>query len=609
MSANAPENGAIPPPQQHEASIHNASGFESSDHVVTTVKMEENHHPYASSVDDKKQNNLMMNQNHIDSQPFDEDEKLGAEEYEPEEGKKKKKFNYSEFYGRHRRWFHLAMFLIFTGYLAAAFALQVPKGYNQENLVLGLIYAFVTLYLLFQHVPISLVVNPFLATVGFLGKPIMKLRRRIRNMLYFGGVLIIIIVVVFAMPETENANRVQRLIGFVGLLFFLGGTFASSKNHRKINWNTVAGGILLQFVLGLFVFKTSAGHDLFQWIAVFAEGFLSKAWHGTSFVFGEDVANSGMFFMSVVPVVIFFAAVVQMLYYVNALPWILSHAARIFIRVLGVSGAEAVVAVGSCFLGQTEAPLLVRPVIATMTKAEIHQVMTCGFATISGSVLFAYISMGVSGQALITSSIMSIPCSLAISKLRYPETEEPVTRKDAAVERDTESYNLLHAASTGAGLGMTIALLIVANLIAILALLYSVNAFLTWLGNFLTIQNLTLEFITGYLFVPLAWFIGADTQDLVPVGRLMALKIWANEFVAYNEMQTVYLETLTYRSRLISTYALCGFANFSSIGIQLGGLGAIAPKRTGEIAEMAISALICGSICTWVSACFAGMLL
>ena len=172
--------------------------------------------------------------------------------------------------------------------------------------------------------------------------------------------------------------------------------------------------------------------------------------------------------------------------------------------------------------------------------------------------------MGVSGQALITSSIMSIPCTLAISKLRYPETEEPVTKKNTVVERDTESYNLLHAASTGAGLGMTISLLIVANLIAILALLYAVNALLTWLGNFLTIQNLTLDFITGYIFVPLAWFIGADNQDLVPVGRLMALKVWANEFVAYNEMQTVYLETITYRSRLVATYALCGFANFSS---------------------------------------------
>ncbi|KAI9275948.1 Na+ dependent nucleoside transporter C-terminus-domain-containing protein [Phascolomyces articulosus] len=504
----------------------------------------------------------------------------------------------------------LAMFLIFTGYLAAAFALQVPKGYDQENLVLGLIYAFFTLYILFQHIPISLVVNPFLAAVSFLGKPVMKLSERIRSMLYFGGVLLIIVVVVFAMPETENTNRVQRLTGFIGLLFFLGGTFAFSKNHRKINWNTVSGGILLQFLLGLFVFKSSVGHSIFQWIAVFAEGFLSKSWYGTSFVFGEDVANSGMFFMNVVPVIIFFAAVVQILYYVNALPWILSHAASIFSKVLGITGPEAVVAVGTSFLGLSEAPLLIRPVVATMTKAEIHQVMTCGLGTISGSVLFAYISMGVSGQALITSTIMSIPCSLAISKLRYPETEKSsAAKKDIAVERDTESYNILHAASSGAGLGMTIALLIIANLIAILSLLYVVNALLTWLGNFLTIQKLTLDLVTGYIFVPLAWLIGADNQDLVSVGRLMALKIWANEFVAYNEMQTVYLETITYRSRLVTTYALCGFANFVSIGIQLGCLGAIAPKRTGDIAEMAISALICGSVCTWVSACFAGMLL
>ncbi|KAI7856544.1 Na+ dependent nucleoside transporter C-terminus-domain-containing protein [Circinella umbellata] len=604
MPENSPANDNTPPHQrQHE--INESSTIPAQG--VTTTRSSESYS--SGSMNDNAKGHMDLDQHGVDIKESD-DEKLKAEhDYEPEEGKTKKKFNYSEFYGRHRKWFHLAMFLIFTGYVAAAFALQVPKGYDSENLVLGILYAFFTLYILFQHIPISIIINPFLAAVSFVGRPVMKLSRRVRGALYFGGVLVIIAVVVFSMPETENSTRLQRLIGFVGLLFFLGGTFACSNNHREVNWNTVSGGILLQFLLGLFVFKSSAGHDLFQWLAVFAEGFLSKAWHGTSFVFGEDVANSGMFFMSVVPAIIFFAAVVQMLYYLNALPWILSRAAQVFVKLLGVSGAEAVVSVGSCFLGQTEAPLLVRPVIASMTKAEIHQVMTCGFGTISGSVLFAYISMGVSGQALITSSIMSIPCTLAISKLRYPETEEPVTKKNTVVERDTESFNLLHAASSGAGLGITISLLIIANLIAILALLYAVNALLTWLGNFLTIQNLTLDFITGYIFVPLAWFIGADNQDLVPVGRLMALKIWANEFVAYNELQTVYLETITYRSRLVATYALCGFANFSSIGIQLGGLGAIAPKRTGEIAQMAISALICGSICTWVSACFAGMLL
>ncbi|KAI8140209.1 Na+ dependent nucleoside transporter C-terminus-domain-containing protein [Fennellomyces sp. T-0311] len=557
---------------------------------------------YSGSTDEKKDD---LDQHAIDMKDIDDD-RVSGEEYDP---KAKKKFNFSAYYNRHILWFHLGLFLLFTGYLAAAFGLQVPKGYDQENLVLGLIYAFFVLYMLFQHVPITIVTKPFYFCVRFVGKPIMALSPTIRNFLYGGSVLALIIVVVFAMPETEQTTRLQRLIGLFGLLVFLAGTWASSKHRSHINWNTVSGGILLQFLLGLFVFKTSAGHDLFQWVAVFAEGFLSKAWHGTSFVFSEDVANSGIFFMNVVPPIIFFAAVVQMLYYIGALPWILSRCARIFIRILGVSGAESVVAIGSTFLGQTEAPLLVRPVFPSMTKSEIHQAMTCGFATISGSVLFAYISMGVSGQALITSSIMSIPCSLAVSKLRYPETEEPVTKNDAVVEGDTESHNLLHAAGEGAALGLKVALLVVANLIAILALLYAVNALLTWLGNFLTIENLTLEFITGYIFVPFAWLIGADTQDLVPVGRLMALKIWANEFVAYNEMQTTYLETITERSRLVTTYALCGFANFSSIGIQLGGLGAIAPKRTGDIAEMAISALICGSICTWVSACFAGMLL
>lgn len=252
--------------------------------------------------------------------------------------------------------------------------------------------------------------------------------------------------------------------------------------------------------------------------------------------------------------------------------------------------------------------MLVRPLLPRFTKAEMHQILTCGFATISGSTLFAYISMGVDGQALITSSIMSIPCSLAVSKLRWPETDEPETKTNAVVEKDQESRNLLHAAGIGAGLGINIGLLIIANLIAILALLHVVNAFLTWAGNFLTIQNLTLELVTSYIFVPLAWLIGADNQNVVQVGELMATKLWANEFVAYTTMTTTYADVLTERSKLVATYALCGFANLGSVGIQVGGLTMMAPNRAADISKLAVSALICGSLSTYISACIAGML-
>lgn len=255
--------------------------------------------------------------------------------------------------------------------------------------------------------------------------------------------------------------------------------------------------------------------------------------------------------------------------------------------------------------------MLIEPLIPHLTKSEIHQILTCGFATISGSVLYGYIAMGISGQALLTSCIMSIPCSIAVSKLRYPETEESLvqTSTEISAHNAKETTNILHAAGKGAEVGIRIVFLIMANLISILAILYAVNSFLTWLGNFITIQNLTLQLITGYLFVPIAWLIGADNQDLVIVGRLMATKIWANEFVAFQEMTVTYKGMLSARSEIVAVYALCGFANLGSVGMQVGVLSSLAPKRSGEISQLAISALICGSMSTWISASLAGMLI
>ncbi|KAF7727670.1 hypothetical protein EC973_007328 [Apophysomyces ossiformis] len=516
---------------------------------------------------------------------------------------------FSQFYTRHRRWFHLIMWLIFTGFLSAAYALQVPKGYNQENLILGLIYAWFTLYIFFCHVPTSIVTTPFRKTVDTISSPIMRLSALMRSILYGALVFTVIVVTVFSLPETPDSSRVQRLIALFGMVVFLGMVFACSKHHRAVRWNTISSAMLLQFLLALFVFRSQAGHDIFQWAATFCEGYLSKSSFGTQFLLNQDIVNLGLFALNVLPAVIFFASTVQMLYYIGALQWLLEKCGSVFMTLLGVSGAESVVACASPFLGQCENALLIKPFLPYLTKAEMHQIMTSGFATISGSVLYGYIKMGVSGQALLTSCVMSIPCSLAISKLRYPETEEPLTKGKVKVPPSQEvTCNLLHAAGTGASIGVNIALLIAANLISLLALLYAVNAGLTWIGNFITIHELTLQLITGYIFVPIAWLIGADNSDLVPVGQLMATKIWANEFVAYDLMTSTYANLLTPRSKLVTTYALCGFANLSSVGMQIGVLSTLAPKRSGEISELAISAMICGAFSTWVSASIAGML-
>ncbi|KAL0086392.1 Na+ dependent nucleoside transporter C-terminus-domain-containing protein [Phycomyces blakesleeanus] len=513
------------------------------------------------------------------------------------------------FYNKHLRWCHLIMWLIATGFLCAAYALQVPKGYSSENLILGLIYAWFSLYVFFAHFPTAIVTVPFNFCVNIIATPIMKFSPMIRQIAYGCLVLAVIIVTIFSLEETETSTRVQRLIALFGMLVFLGVVFLSSTNHRAVRWNTISGAMLLQFLLALFVFRSGAGQSIFSWLSTFCEGFLGKSYYGTSFVFGAAVADSGSFGVGVLPAVIFFGAVVQVLYYMGALQWILVRAGKVFMTVLGVSGAESIVACASPFLGQCENAMLIRPFLPHLTTAEMHQIMTSGFATISGSVLYGYIAMGVSGQALLTSCVMSIPCSLAISKLRYPEVSEPLTKGEVKMPESPEKcVNLLHAAGVGASIGMNVALLIIANLICLLALLYAVNAGLTWLGNFITIHELTLQLITGYVFVPIAWLIGADNSDLVHVGQLMAYKIWANEFVAYDLMTTTYKDLLTPRSTIVCTYALCGFANLGSVGMQIGVLTTLAPKRGGEISRLAVSAMICGAFSTWVSASIAGML-
>ncbi|KAG1108597.1 hypothetical protein G6F42_015927 [Rhizopus arrhizus] len=526
-------------------------------------------------------------------------DKMGVEEEtEYESGETQEQFESGStkpkpsIYARYRKFFHLAMWLIFTGFLSAAYALQVPKGYSQENLVLGLIYAYFTLFLFFCWVPTTIVTKPWMFCQRKIASFIYSnMSKRTRTIAY-----------------GEESPRVRRLIALFGMVVFIVGTWLASKHRRHVPWNTVATALLIQFLLALFVFRSSAGHDIFSWLASFAETYLSKANYGAAFVFGDAVAASGVFAISVFPAIIFFAATVQMLYYVGTIPWLLKKLSVICMAVLDVSGAESIVAIASPFLGQSENALLIEPLMPHLTKSEIHQVMTCGFATISGSTLYGYMAMGVSGQALLTSCVMSIPCSIAISKIYYPETEKSVVAKVNEIRTDNDTTNIVHAAGKGASVGINIVFLIMANLIAILALLYAVNAFLTWLGNFITIQELTLQLITGYIFVPVAWLIGADDKDLVTVGRLMATKIWANEFVAYQALTTTYKGTLSARSELVVTYALCGFANLGSVGMQVGVLGTLAPTRAGEISSLAITALICGSLSTWLSASIAGML-
>jgi len=303
-----------------------------------------------------------------------------------------------------------------------------------------------------------------------------------------------------------------------------------------------------------------------------------------------------------------------MLYYYGIMQWIIKGFAWFFFKTLNVSGAEAVVAAASPFVGEGESACLVRPFVDLMTDSEIHLIMTSGFSTIAGSLLSVYISLGIPAQTLITASMMSIPSSIAISKLRIPELEEPVTRGRVVVDlgKDAKNapVNALHAFAKGALFGLVISGQIVCNVIAILSFVASINGLLTWIGRGFGIHQLTLQLVLRYIFYPFAFFIGVPRSEIMRVSELFATKIIVNEIVAYGDLQVMMASSdpLSTRGFTIASYALCSFANLSSLSFQVGVLSALAPSRARTISSIAPSALICGFISTLQSASIAGML-
>ncbi|KAG8802192.1 hypothetical protein FRC16_010174 [Serendipita sp. 398] len=360
---------------------------------------------------------------------------------------------------------------------------------------------------------------------------------------------------------------------------------------------------------------TGAGQSIFGWIATLAKDFLDQGPKAAVFFFDQETINKHWFFVNVLSSIIFFIAFVQMLYYTGAMQWMIGKFAWFFYKTMNVSGAEAVVASASPWVGQGESACLVKPYVDIMTDSEIHLVMTSGFSTIAGSVLGAYIGLGVDARILVTSSVMSIPASISISKMRYPETDEPITRGHVVVDRGKEDKagrpaNLLHAFSRGAIFGLIVAGQIFANVLTILALVYTINGLLTWIGRGFGIYELTLQLIVGYLLYPLTFFMGVPRAEIYRVAQLLATKLVANEFVAYLALKAIREgpNPLSTRAEVIASYALCGFANLASLGIQIGVLSSLGPARAKSIARLAPSAMICGFLSTMQAAGIAGML-
>jgi CNT family concentrative nucleoside transporter len=432
-----------------------------------------------------------------------------------------------------------------------------------------------------------------------------------------------------------------RLMGFVGIATMIGIAWLLSNNRGRVSWRLVATGAGLQAVLGALVLKTGVGRALFNGANVVFTRLLAFTEEGARFVFGNLVRNNvpvgvpsgspadmsplsepslwaatGAYFaFSVLPTIIFFSSLTSVLYHLGVMQRVVQGMAWVFQRLLGTSGAETLSATGNIFVGQTEAPLLIKPFVGTLTVSELNTVMVGGFATIAGGVMAAYVGMlsplfpDIAGH-LLTASVMNAPAGLLISKILVPEVGEPVTRGKVKLEIARGEANVIEAAAAGAGQGLQLALNVGAMLLAFIALIALINAVLGLAGGAAGIDGLSLERLFGWILAPLAWLMGVPWGDAGTVGSLIGVKISVNEFVAYLQLAGLMSgDALGLRAEVIATYALLGFANFSSIAIQIGGIGGLAPDRRSDLAKLGLKAMIGGNLAAFMSASLAGMLL
>jgi CNT family concentrative nucleoside transporter len=412
----------------------------------------------------------------------------------------------------------------------------------------------------------------------------------------------------------------DRFTGLIGIVLILGIAFAMSDNRKAINLRTVGVGLALQFGLAIFVLKTDLGQSLFQKLGYYVDRLLQKANVGAEFVFSSLVrtdvltrafgpGNNFIFFFKVIPTIIFVAVLVNIFYHLGIMQRIVAIMARAMKWLMGVSGAEALSNVASTFVGQVEAQIMIKPYLNGMTNSELLASMTGSFACIAGGVLAVYISLGVPAPYLLAASIMAAPGALVISKIVMPETQQSETQGVVMVEIKKAHANLLDAIAAGASEGLKVGLNVVAMLIGFIALIALLDSILFRIGFYVIgIDFLSLNFLLGKVFSIFAWAMGVPTKDIQQAGSLMGTKMVVNEFVAYLDLVKI-KDTLSPKTIAIVSFALCGFANFSSIAIQVGGIGELAPQRRRDLARLGFKALICGTLASYMSATLAGLLL
>lgn len=423
-----------------------------------------------------------------------------------------------------------------------------------------------------------------------------------------------------------------RFTGVIGIIVILGFAFLWSNNRKKINYRLVITGLLLQLALAIFILKVPIGQDIFYFLGKAINKLLDFSKEGALFVFGdltkvtgilpEGVVRGGVFLFVLLPTIIFVCVLVAMAYHVGLMQRIIAVIAKFVHWAMRVSGSEALSNVASAFVGQVEAQIMIRPYLSGMTRSELLASMTGSMACIAGGVMAVYISMGVPASYLLAASLMAAPGALVISKIVYPETEQSETQGTIKLEVKTHYTNIMDAISHGASDGMKISINVIAMLIGVIALIALLDALLGYFGHFLDwtgvslsaigmdVENLRLKDVVGSFFRLFAIVMGVPPSESLQVGSLMGTKMVINEFVAYSDLSPMIQQgMLSAKSVVIASFALCGFANFSSIAIQLGGIGVLVPERKADLARLGFKAMICGTMASYISASLAGILL
>ena len=404
----------------------------------------------------------------------------------------------------------------------------------------------------------------------------------------------------------------ERLTAFIGIFTLLGIAFLLSDNRKAINLKTVLSGIGLQFFLAFFILGTPFGEPIFRSLDNAITTLVSFSDSGSTFLFKSYVSGSvhpslENFAFRTLPTIIFFSSIISVFYHFGIIQKIVRVFAKIFQKTMFISGTESLSVSANIFLGQTEAPLMVRPFVNKMTKSELMAVMTGGFATAAGGILAIYVSWlsdipGIAGH-LLTASVMSAPAALVIAKIIYPEVDKSNTMGDLNVDIEQTTTNAMEALGNGATSGLKLAANIAAMLIAFLSFVAMINYFLLFFDT-------SMEAILGFIFKPLAWTMGVPWSEAGTLGMLMGKKIVLTELIAYGDLQKIIAEEqISERTAIIASYALCGFANFGSIGIQLGGIGSMAPDRSKDLAKLVTKAMFGGALASWLTATIAGMIL